>query len=159
MTTDVVIRNATLADVPAITSLWIELMDFHSKRDAFFTRGKKGHEAAAQYITRGIQNPDRACVLVGELGGDILGYCYAVINEYLPVFDAKFYGSIVDLSVTTGARRHHLGQRLVDQILNWFKIKGITRVDVTVAKKNEISTKFWRKMGFGDFKEILFRNI
>jgi ribosomal protein S18 acetylase RimI-like enzyme len=95
----------------------------------------------------------------GGLSCDILGYCYAVINDYLPVFDTKFYGSIVNLSVTTGARRHHLGQRLVEQTLDWFKTKGITRVDVTVAKKNEISTKFWRKMGFGDFKEILFRNI
>ncbi len=159
MTTEVVIRNATLADVPSLTALWIELMDFHAKRDVFFTRGKKGHDAAAQYIARAIQNPDRASVLVGELGGKILGYCYAVINEYLPVFDEKFYGSIVDLSITAGTRRHHLGQRLVEQTLHWFKIKGITRVDVTVAKKNEISTKFWRKMGFGDFKEILFRNI
>ncbi len=159
MTTEVVIRKATLADVPAIASLWVELMDFHAKRDAFFTRGKKGHEVAAQYLSRAIQNPDRASVLVGVLGGDIQGYCYGVITDYLPVFDEKVYGSIVDLSVTTGARRLHLGQRLVEQTLTWFKSKGITRVDVTVAKKNEISTKFWRKMGFGDFKEILFRNI
>lgn len=159
MTSEVVIRSATLADVPSLTALWIELMDFHAKRDAFFTRGKKGHEAAAQYISRAIQNPDRASVLVGQLGGDILGYCYAVINDYLPVFDEKHYGSIVDLAVTTGARRHRLGQRLVEETLKWLKRKGITRVDVTVARKNEISTKFWRKMGFGDFKEILFRNI
>jgi hypothetical protein len=62
MITEIIIRNATLADVPSLTALWIELMDFHAKRDAFFTRGKNGHEAFAAYITRGIQNPDRASV-------------------------------------------------------------------------------------------------
>ncbi|MBD3349872.1 MAG: GNAT family N-acetyltransferase [Candidatus Lokiarchaeota archaeon] len=153
------IRRATEKDIEQIGELWKELMDFHAKRDIYFQRGKEGHVYWKKRILEAIEKKSTNLVLVAENSNQIVGYIYAYIAEFLPVFDRMLFGFIVDISVTDKCRKSGIGRELVLKTLNWFKQRHIKRIEVVVSVKNEISTKFWRKVGFNEFKEILFTEI
>ena len=150
------IRPAVEEDIKDIEELWKELMDFHSKRDEYFTRGENGHKVWGKRIAEKLKSRHSNNITVAVAGRKVVGYCWSLIAEYLPVFDRDYYGFIVDLSVTADYRHKGVGKKLVNNAIHWFRVRGIERIEVTVAVKNEVSTKFWRKMGFNPYKEIMF---
>ena len=158
MEENIVIRDATQDDLPELAELWKELMDFHASRDSYFQRGNNGHYFFIKHVRERIKQPEWNLVLVAEINGSIVGYCLSRILKYLPVFDRNKHGEIIDLSVTAEFRRFHIGKMLVECSLEWFESEKIERIHVSVSVLNEVSTKFWRKMGFQEFKEILYYN-
>lgn len=148
------IRKSTEDDIAAIVDLWKEFMDFHAARDRHFARSEDGHERFAEFISGRLESKI-SCVLVAEQNQDIVGYCLAMVAKYPPVFLCQEYGSISDLAVTAKCRREGVGEALVQGILAWFAERNIQRIEVRVAVSNEVSTSFWRKMGFEPYLEIM----
>jgi len=154
----VVLRKATLQDIPVIVGLWKEMMDFHREHDRLFSRSTTGYEAFADFITGHILS-ETSCVFVAEAGTDIVGYCLAFVEKYPPVLEIKKYGLVQDLAVTKKHRRSGIGKRLLKETRSWFYEKGVHRIEARVAKTNKISTEFWGKMGFASYLETVFIEI
>ena len=38
----------------------------------------------------------------------------------------------------------------------WFSQRGIDRIEARVAMRNEVSTEFWRKIGYESYKKRVF---
>jgi len=152
------IRKATQEDTETISELWNELMDFHKKWDRHFTRSADGHKRFAEFVSGRIVH-ETSCVLVAEQQDEIVGYCLAMISKYPPVYEHQEYGAIFDLAVTRKYRRKGIGQALVETALQWFSEQEISRVEVRVATLNEISTAFWKKMGFVPYFEVVYKEI
>lgn len=148
------IRSATLEDTNAIVELWKEYMDFHAERERRFARSDDGHVRFGEYISGRIMD-DASCVLVAEHEQNVVGYCLATLAKFPPVFAYREYGSISDLAVTARSRHQGIGQALVEAAFRWFAERGVRRIEVRVATSNEVSTAFWRKMGFVPYLEIL----
>ena len=150
------IRQATIEDVPQIIPIWQEMMAFHAERDAVFNTCEGDEEAFSKYACENIEKDD-ACVLVAQDNGNIVGYCQCLIVVNPPVLGVTHYGNIGDLAILGDYRRKGIGERFVEKAMAWFKAKGLERVEVRVAVTNEISTKFWRKMGFATYLETMFK--
>jgi ribosomal protein S18 acetylase RimI-like enzyme len=158
METDVLIRKATSDDLDVIGRLWQEFMDFHRERDSHFARSADGHERFKQFISGHITS-DNSCVLVAEKEGSVIGYCLSTLAKYPPVFDKQDYGSILDLVITEPYRRMGIGERMYRTVQSWFSERGVHRIELRVAVTNEVSTAFWRKMGFKPYVETDFKTI
>jgi GNAT superfamily N-acetyltransferase len=158
MSGQVNIQDAVVEDVPAITELWKELMDFQRERDRLFSRSATGHEGFADYVTGHILS-ETSRVFVAEAGKDVVGYCLAIVEKYPPVLEIKEYGLVQDLAVTKKHRRSGIGKRLLKEARNWFYEKGVHRVEARVATTNKISTEFWAKMGFTPYLETVVLEI
>ena len=152
------IRQATGADVSALSELWKEFMDFHKERDPHFSRATTGHENFAKFVAEHIQN-DMSCVLVAEEKNEIIGYCMASIAKYPPVFEPTKYGTVFDLAVTEKYRRKGIGKRMFEEIERWFSERKIRRIELRVATSNEVSIAFWHKMGFIPYVETVYKEI
>jgi ribosomal protein S18 acetylase RimI-like enzyme len=152
------IRKAVQADIPAIVELWKEFMDFHKERDSFFSRSAIGHEKFAEFCTGQITN-ESSYVLVAESDDQVIGYCLATISKYPPVYNLVEYGQIMDLAITNKYRRSGIGKALVNAAQCWFSAHNVNRLEARVAVSNEISTAFWRKMGFMPYIETLCKKI
>lgn len=152
------IRNATQEDTGAIVELWKELMDFHKERDQYFIRSADGHERFTEFVSGRIAS-ETSCVLVAEQQDEIAGYCLATISKYPPIYEYHEYGAIFDLAITEKYRRRGIGQALVEEVLRWFSEQGIHRIEARVATLNEVSTSFWKKMGFVPYLEVVYREI
>ena len=152
------IREAVERDVPAMVELWKELMDFHKERDQVFTRTATGYEGWIDFITGHISN-ENSCVLAAECDDQIVGHCLAFITENPPVITTKCYGLFQELAITANHRRCGAGEELVKEMLKWFRDRDIERIEVKVSVHNELSTAFWRKMGFSTYLETLCLEI
>ena len=152
------IREAIQEDTRAIVELWKELMDFHKERDRHFTRSVDGHERFAEFVSGRIAS-ETSCVLVAKQQNEIVGYCLATISKFPPVYEHQEYGAIFDLAVTENYRKKGIGQALVEAALQWFSEQEIHRVEVRVATSNEISTAFWKKIGFVPYLEVVYKEI
>ncbi|MHC4258820.1 MAG: GNAT family N-acetyltransferase [Planctomycetota bacterium] len=152
------IRIAVKNDLPAMVELWKEMMDFHKERDQFFTRTATGPESWIESITDHIAK-ESSCVLVAERDGRIVGHCLGFVSEYPPVLTISHYGLFQELAVAANYRRCGVGQSLFNEMLEWFRGRGIKRAEVRVSVHNELSVAFWRKMGLGPYIETLFLEI
>ena len=152
------IRKAIQEDTRAIVELWKELMDFHKERDQHFTRSADGHKRFAEFVS-GRMVHETSCVLVAEQQDEIIGYCLATISKYPPVYEYQEYGAIFDLAITEKYRRKGIGQALVEAALQWFSEQKIRRVEVRIATSNEVSTAFWKKIGFVPYLEVVYKEI
>lgn len=150
----VVLRQATLQDIPAIVGLWKEMIDFHRIRDTFFTRAVNGEDVFAEYVEKNI-NSETACVYVAIVGGTIIGYCQGTQEKHPPVLAHTDYGQILDFAVSADYRRAGIGERLCQALLDWFVLKGVYRIEVRHSEFNEIATSFWTKMGFKSYMRTL----
>ena len=148
------IRKAVKNDIPAMVELWKEMMDFHKECDRFFSRTATAHKGWVEFITTHISN-NNSCVLVAERNGRIVGHCLAFTEKYPPVLKTKRYGLFQEIAVAANHRRCGVGERLYNRTLKWFRKHRIKRIEVRVSVRNELSTAFWRKMGFKPYLETL----
>ena len=152
------LRRATSNDIPAIVELWKEMMDFHKKRDPFFTRSVDGEQVFSQYLEKNI-NSETACVYVAIVGGTIVGYCQGTVEKNPPMLTATDYGQVLDFAVAADYRRTGVGERLCNALQGWFVLKGVNRLEVRHSEFNEAASRFWAKMGFKPFLKTLYKEF
>lgn len=150
------ILPAAESHVPQIVELWKEFEDFHKEIDSFFSRSKDGHVKFGEFVQKQMDSDD-SLVLVAVDGKDLIAYSISRISKYPPVFELDRYGDIIDLAVTSTHRRKGIGTEMLGKIYEWFKSRGIDRVELRVAARNRIGYSFWKKRGFEDYIHTLYR--
>jgi ribosomal protein S18 acetylase RimI-like enzyme len=151
------IREATAEDINAMVELWQEFMDFHRSRDNHFSRTPDGHERWTEFATKNMAKDDWL-VIVAEVDGTVAGYCMATILDNPPVIPTRQYGYIQEVAVASGNRRSGIATALFKHAEQWLLSKGMTRIELDVSATNEVSTAFWRHIGFGDYIERLAKS-
>ncbi len=134
------------------------MVGFHSQKDPIFTLKASGHEYYANWFIEQIEN-DLALPLVAESDGMIVGFCLSFLRKYPATWLSENYGEINDITVTKEYRRKGIGTMLVYKSIEWFKSKGIKRSEVRIATTNEVSQKFWRKIGMAAYLETMYMDI
>ena len=152
------IRKANNSDKHRIAELFKEMVEFHSQKDPIFTLKASGHEHYAVWFIEQIEN-DSALPLVAESDGMIVGFSLSFLRKYPATWLSENYGEINDISVTKEHRRKGIGTKLVYKSIEWFKSKGIKRSEVKITTTNEVSLKFWRKIGMISYLETMYMDI
>jgi GNAT superfamily N-acetyltransferase len=52
-----------------------------------------------------------------------------------------------------------VGEKIFNEILKWFRSKGMDRIELDITSKNYVSSSFWGKLGFEEYVRTLFRDI
>jgi len=152
------IRTVSGADMPDLSDLWKEFMDFHADRNPFYRRATDGHEVFMKWL-RKESDQDDFLVLVAEEQGHLIGYCIALVKENPPVFELRRYGFVQDMAVTAEWRRRGVARALFEAACEWFLDQGVGHIQLNVAASNATSQGYWRKMGFGPHVETWTREL
>ena len=158
MKSEIVLRDACKSDLDSIGGLWQEFMDFHKERDPHFARSVDGHERFKEFIAGHI-DAETSYVLVAEEDGKVVGYCLSELAKYPPVYENLDYGTVIDLAVTERLRRSGIGEKLYRSAEAWFTDHDVNRIEIRVVVSNDVSTSFWKKMGFNPYVTTVFKNI
>ena len=150
--------QALNSDIPAILEIWKELMDFHVPFDSRYTLADGAEESMGKNLERLIAAED-ALVIMAVENTKPMGFGIARIDKYPPVFVKQTCGTIEDLAVSSGHRRRGLGELVLKEMLDWFRSRGIDRVELRVASVNTVGYSFWRKHGFTDYMHIMYRDL
>lgn len=144
-----IIRRATPADLPGIGRLGALLVEEHYDFDPRrFLAAKPGTpEGYASFISTQIEDPDMA-VLVADDDGDVIGYAYAAVegHDYMALRGPA--GVLHDVIVDPEHRGRGVGRLLLDATLAFFRSRGVPRVVLLTAARNEAAQQIFANMGF-----------
>ncbi len=104
---------------------------------------ESGTEAEVADRLRAYVSGDRALAMVVEAGEDLIGFA-ACRRDGAP------RAALDILAVAPGHRGHGIGTRLVSDMLEALRSRGVASLDVNVEAGNAAAVRFWRRAGFRD---------
>jgi len=148
---DVVIRPATEADAQAIGHLWEKLVSYHHNLDTDLpTATGDGAGIYGRRIANRIED-SHTRALVAEHDGQVIGFALGVIVDMMPeMFEQETGGFLADIFIEDRYRRLGVGRRLVHEIGQWFRSRGIQHMEWYVAARNRAGRDFWESIGGRD---------
>jgi len=149
MSSAVVVRRAERGDLPALGRLGAALVRVHHGFDAhrFLTPGARIEEGYAHFLGTQLAADD-AAVFVAAHDGAVVGYVYAGIEprSWKELRDTA--GFIHDVIVEPSARGGGIGMRLIEAAAAWLAGRGVPRVMLWTAERNEGAQRLFTQLGF-----------
>ena len=141
------IRKAKENDIPKILDLLSQVNDVHAEgRPDFFIKGRRKYNEADLML---IINDGTTSVFVCEEDNDVKGYAFCVIQDLSKCHnlhpDKSLY--IDDICVDEKYRRHGVGRKLYDFVMQYAKNEGCFNVTLNVWDKNPEARAFYENMG------------
>lgn len=152
------VRQAGIRELDRLAAMWTAITYFHEPFDPLF-RLRSDSEGELNELLRALARDPDALVLVYDEEGDLPGFCIARLDFSPPIMEETSRGQITDLGVREDARRRGIATELVNEALAWVQAAGVHRVEVHVAKQNEVGQAFWRARGFGDLMDVLHKRL
>lgn len=144
-----IIRRATPADLPGIGRLGALLVEEHYAFDPqrFLAPRPRTPADYASFINAQLEDPDMA-VLVADDNGNMIGYAYAAIEGYDYMALRGPAGVLHDVIVGPEHRGRGVGRLLIEATLEFFRWRGVARVVLLTAERNEAAQRLFARMGF-----------
>jgi ribosomal protein S18 acetylase RimI-like enzyme len=144
-----IIRRATPADLALIGRLGALLVKEHYDFDPqrFLAARPGTPEGYASFISTQLEDPDVA-VLVAEDNGDVIGYTFAAVEGYDYMALRGPAGVLHDVIVDPEHRGQGVGRLLLDAALEFFRSRGVPRVVLSTAARNEAAQRLFKSIGF-----------
>lgn len=151
------IRHATLDDVLAVDSMYLELFGtMATLQPDYYLKA----EQSLDFIESMIQS-DGAALLLAEEEGESLGFIIVQqqkTHPYSCVVQHDF-AYIIDLLVTEKARGKGIGSRLIEAAEIWAKERNLAYLELTVLSNNIGAKRLYERLAFDDAHVIMRRKI
>jgi ribosomal protein S18 acetylase RimI-like enzyme len=144
-----IVRRATPADLPKIGRLGALLIKVHYDFDPqrFLAAKPETSAGYASFLSAQLEASDKV-ILVAVDNGDVIGYAYAAVEGYDYMALRGPAGVLHDIIVDPEHRSKGVGRLLLEATLEFFKSRGVPRVVLSTAERNEAAQRLFAKMGF-----------
>ncbi len=153
------IVKAEERNVPDIEKLWFEFIRFHQDIDPVFTPHDNAFAGFKEEQVQRLMKSEDGLVLVALDRNKAIGYSLSEIKDPPRGLEREKYGYVYDVAVTASYRRSGIGERMFDEIIQWFHFKSIDRVELDIAAKNQVARSFWEKQGLTEYSRKLYKQI
>ena len=146
---ETIIRRATPADLATIGRLGAMLVRVHYEFDTkrFIPPTPQTPKGYGSFLGTQLDDPD-VCVLVAERRGDVIGYTYAGVESADWMSLRGPAGVLHDIIVDPAQRGAGVGRQLLEATLAFLKSRGVPRVVLSTAERNEAAQRLFEKAGF-----------
>jgi ribosomal protein S18 acetylase RimI-like enzyme len=143
------VRGATTADLPGIGRLGALLVRAHHDYDPqrFIPATSRTSQGYASFLATQLDQP-HVVVLVAEQDGGVVGYTYGGIEEQDWMALRGPAGVLYDIVVDPAHRGKGIGRTLLDETLRQLEARGVPRVVLSTAEKNEEAQRLFAHAGF-----------
>jgi ribosomal protein S18 acetylase RimI-like enzyme len=153
-------RKATVADMPAIQKLNMELDNYHAALLPEYFRTLSDNARPDSQIKEWIESPDSCCA-VAEHDGNIIGFIFArkASHPAFPMFRKHEFAMVENAVVKEGHRGKGAGAQLFNVVAEWAREKGLSRIQLSVWAANKNTKEFYIRRGFKPIMERLELDI
>jgi ribosomal protein S18 acetylase RimI-like enzyme len=143
------IRRAAPRDLTTIGRLAALLVKLHHDLDQqrFIAATSGTAHGYSSFLGSQLDEPD-VIILVAEQDGEVLGYTYAGVEgmDYMALRGPA--GALYDIVVDPPHRGHGVGTMLLEATLAVFRERGVPRVVLSTAERNESAQRLFARAGF-----------
>ncbi len=144
------VRDATKSDLRAVTNLWTELAEHHSKLSDHFNLAWDSRLRWSRYLASKFKEISTKLV-VAEEDGRLVGFMLCLLSPNTPVYAERKIGVISDVYVIPERREKGVTKLMFDHAVQWFRKNKVKSIQLGVAAVNPEALAVWRKMGFEPF--------
>lgn len=157
--TDLILREATAADIPAISHLATE--SFVAKFGHLYSAGNLNafltESLSEPAIATELANPARLYRLA-EAGGRLVGYCKIGLTCGFPEHArGQNVMELKQLYTASDATGMGIGKALMDWAMEQFAARKADEVQISVYAYNDGAQRFYQRYGFEKVADITFR--
>ncbi len=144
------VRDATKHDLRAVTNLWTELAEYHSKLSDTFALAWDSRLRWSRYLASRFKEISTKLV-VAEENGKIVGFMFCLLTPNTPIYAERKIGVISDAYVLPERRGRGVTKLMFEQSAKWFRRNKVKSIQLGVAAANAEARAVWSKMGFEPF--------
>ena len=141
-----------------IIEVWREFIQFNIEAELLWNPGENAAGEFEKQLTEQLKSGNDL-VLVAIEESRVVGFAVATIGGRPKIFRVAKYGTISDIGIKKEFRHQGIGERLLAEIMSWFKTNNVALAEVAVLAKNQVATSFWAKQGFQGFSHRMYRLI
>lgn len=145
----VTIRPARADDAPSLGRLGALLVRTHHEFDSrrFIAATARTEQGYGGFLSSQIAEPD-VIVLVAEHEGMVIGYTYSGVEGFDYMSLRGPAGVLHDIVVDPSQRGRGVGRLLLDSTLAALEARGVPRVVLMTAERNEAAQRLFARAGF-----------
>ncbi|MBU1044046.1 MAG: GNAT family N-acetyltransferase [Candidatus Omnitrophica bacterium] len=102
-----------------------------------------------------IDDPSKGIVFVADNDGKVIAMC--ALHYVISTAQGGVVGLIEDMIVKVNHRHKGIGSKLLERIIEYARVKNLSRIQLLADKDNHIALKFYEKMQFKNTKLIALR--
>ena len=141
------VRRATLADLPVVTELRLELLREHGNNRIYRRLRSDAPARAEKLYAAQLQSPTEAMFLA-QRGRDVVGVLRCVQSPGSPLLMPPQYAYVSSVYVRPRARRGGVLRSLLAAAEAWCAERGLTEMRLHNAADNPDANAAWEAMGF-----------
>ncbi len=142
------IRSATITDVPAILPMVAKICALHESWDSakfgFLPHPEQRYEG---WLTR-LASQDRNLLLVGEDELRLVGFLAATVEREVPIYRLQEFAFIHELWVEQEYRHQGIARQMVKLSIERFDQMGVKQIRLDTAEVNEAARQLFASCGF-----------
>lgn len=152
------IRRIQPEEVNTVVQMWVDFVDDQFQYDDFFIRSPEGQLNLKNKLHEYLR--DVNYLIAGAfVGAEMVGYILAQVSEHPPFFERRQFCNLRHLFVREEYRNKNYGAELIRFTKEWAKQKGLNRIELLVAAKNERAIRFYHNHGFKNFCMVLSHDL
>jgi GNAT superfamily N-acetyltransferase len=157
---EALIREARSPDLGAVMELLRELDEAHIDLEPSLLRHFSEPPRPSEWLLARFSEANEAC-FVAELKREIVGFVWTKWQNApnIPAFIQEPTQIVGDLVVRAALRGQGIGRALLERALDWGRIRGIKRVQLTVFDRNREARAFYDKLGFRPLSVVLVKPL
>jgi len=141
------IQKAELSDIDELTRLSRMLWDFEGRLDSHYSVSENFEIMFKGQLRRNLGRRD-AAIFKAVHKGKIVGQISGEVQEKVPYRKLSKVGYMEYLFVAKPYRGKGVATCLVEELLRWFRKKGLRHAEVIAISRNMRANHFYRKLGF-----------
>jgi ribosomal protein S18 acetylase RimI-like enzyme len=151
----IIVRAATLNDLPELSRLWHEKMVLLQQFDSRFILTPDAVGRWPDVVTAWLEDDDcRICV--AERDHRALGYAVAWVKPAPPGLFSDRIGYITEIVVDAHAHQGGLGRLLLSALREWFTAQEIQQIVAYVPHRGAVEQAFWRAQGATEWVDLMW---
>ena len=154
----VVVRRATLKDLPTIVSLRLALLR-EEARNPFFATPHPDAEARALHLTRAELTTPGEVFLVAVRNRSIMGMLRCRAVRRTPLVAESRQAVITTVYVVPEHRRTGVLRALLAAADRWCRRQGLTDMRLQCALSNSVGRSAWESLGFAPAETLYLRTV
>lgn len=151
--TEITIRRAKMADIPALDTLLYQVHAVHSNaRPDLFASGAKKY--TDDELTRILEQPEERPIFVAVRDNTVVGYAFCIREDFTTQGNMTPHMTLYidDLCVDEEERGHHIGTALYDFVCEYAREYGFYNVTLNAWAANPQALHFYEKLGMQIYK-------
>ena len=152
------IKEATIKDFDELLKLKLESKKEERKLNRELTPVEKVKKYYEEYLRNDLKSKWRA-VFVAVENGNIIGVITGKTYRTLYIAGYKRVGHISNLFVSKEFRKKAVAQKLIKEVVKWFKKKKAVEIGLELYEHNVPAINLYHKLGFKNYSVKMRKKI